>query len=45
MILINKQTERPRGIMWYICGREYFSKSINIHIKQWKEKFIREENL
>lgn len=40
-----KRTERPRGIMCYICGREYFSKSINIHLKQCKERFIREENL
>jgi len=35
-----KKTERPMGIMCYICGREYFSKSIGIHIEKCKEKFL-----
>ena len=29
-----KKQSRPQGIMCYICGREYFSKSIDIHLKQ-----------
>jgi uncharacterized OB-fold protein len=40
-----KKQSRPQGIMCYICGREYFSKSIDIHINQCKEKWLREENL
>lgn len=40
-----KKQSRPQGIMCYICGREYFSKSIDIHIKQCKESWLREENL
>jgi hypothetical protein len=39
------KTERPMGIMCYICGREYFSKSISIHIENCKEKWIKEEAL
>ena len=38
-----KKTERPMGIMCYICGREYFSKSIAIHIEKCKEKWTMEE--
>ena len=38
-----KKMSRPAGIMCYICGREYFKKSINIHIDQCKVKFLNEE--
>lgn len=40
-----KKQARPQGIMCYICGKEYFSKSIEIHIKSCKEAWLREENL
>ena len=40
-----KKQSRPQGIMCYICGREYFSKSIEIHLKNCKEQWQREENL
>lgn len=39
-----KKTERPMGIMCYICGREYFSKSISIHLEKCKEKWIYTES-
>ena len=32
------------GIMCYICGWEYFSKSISIHIEKCKEKWILDES-
>ena len=38
-----KKQARPRGIMCYICGREYFKRSIDIHIEQCKVKFLNEE--
>ena len=38
-----KKQSRPQGIVCYICGREYFSKSINIHIEQCKVKFLNEQ--
>ena len=38
------KTERPMGIMCYICGSEYFSKSISIHIEKCKEKWTLEES-
>lgn len=38
-----KKQDKPRGIMCYICGREYFQKSINIHIEQCKVKFLNEQ--
>lgn len=31
--------------MCYICGKEYFAKSLEIHIKSCKEAWLREENL
>ena len=35
---------RPRGIMCYICGREYGTTSIEIHLKACKKKWeIQEE--
>lgn len=40
-----KKTSRPQGIMCYICGREYFSKSIEIHIGNCKKKWIHDEGL
>ena len=40
-----KKQARPQGIMWYIWGKEYFAKSLEIHIKSWKEAWLREENL
>lgn len=40
-----KKQSRPQGIMCYICGKEYFSKSIDIHLKSCKEAWLREENL
>ena len=30
---------RPRGIMCYICGREYGTASIDIHLKTCKKKW------
>ena len=36
---------RPVGVMCYICGREYGSASINIHIKTCKKKWIAQEEL
>ena len=40
-----KKQARPMGIMCYICGKEYFSKSIDIHIQQCKIAWKREEDL
>lgn len=40
-----KKQARPQGIMCYICGKEYFSKSLEIHVKNCKEAWLREENL
>ena len=40
-----KKQSRPQGIMCYICGKEYFSKSIDIHLKSCKEAWLREEKL
>lgn len=35
---------RPRGVMCYICGREYGTASIDIHLKSCKKKWeIQEE--
>ena len=35
------QFNKPRGVMCYICGREYGTTSINIHlktcIKKWEQ--------
>ena len=39
-----KKQSRPMGIMCYICGREYFSKSIGIHVEKCKEKWIYTES-
>lgn len=39
-----KEILRPRAIMCYICGREYGTKSIGIHLKTCKEKFIVQES-
>jgi len=36
---------RPAGLFCYICGREYFSKSLAIHVPQCKEKWIKAEKL
>jgi hypothetical protein len=40
-----KKQSRPMGIMCFICGREYFSKSIDIHLQQCKIKWQRDEDL
>ena len=40
-----KKQGRPQGIMCYIWGKEYFAKSLEIHVKSCKETWIREENL
>ena len=34
---------RPRGVMCYICGREYGSTSIEIHLKACKKKWETQE--
>ena len=34
---------KPRGIICYICGREYGSASIEIHMKSCKKKFELQE--
>ena len=34
---------RPRGIICYICGREYGTKSIEIHLKSCKKMFETQE--
>lgn len=31
---------KPRAVMCYICGREYGTKSIDIHIKSCKKKWV-----
>ena len=30
---------KPRAVMCYICGREYGTKSIDIHLKTCKKKW------
>ena len=35
---------RPVSVMCYICGREFGSKSINIHIPQCEKKWENEQN-
>ncbi|KAK2945857.1 putative Zinc finger protein [Blattamonas nauphoetae] len=34
---------RPRTLVCYICGREFGTSSLEIHQKQCKEKFLREQ--
>ncbi|CAK83266.1 unnamed protein product (macronuclear) [Paramecium tetraurelia] len=34
---------RPKTLICYICGREYGSKSLEIHLKTCQEKFLMEE--
>lgn len=36
-------TSKPRGIICYICGREYGTASIEIHLKTCKKKWETEE--
>ena len=36
---------RPAGLFCYICGWEYFSKSLAIHIPQCKEKWVKTESM
>ena len=35
---------RPRALLCYICGREYGTKSLTIHIKTCVQKWENEEN-
>ena len=35
--------ERPRGLICPLCGREFGTMSLNIHMKSCREKFIREQ--
>ena len=35
---------RPRGIICFICGKEYGTASIEIHLKTCKKKFELQES-
>ncbi len=39
-----KMASRPVALMCYICGREYGTKSLPIHIKTCEKKFEMEES-
>ena len=34
---------RPRGIICFICGKEYGTSSIDIHLKTCRKKFEQQE--
>lgn len=34
---------KPRGVMCYLCGKEYGTTSIDIHLKTCKRKWEEEE--
>ena len=40
----NKPVLRPIALMCYLCGREYGTKSLTIHIKTCVKKWEMEEN-
>lgn len=40
----NMPQARPKALMCYICGREFGTKSLEIHIKTCKKKFELEQS-
>ena len=38
------KTPKPIGVMCHICGREYGSRSLDIHVKQCKKKWDVQES-
>ena len=37
--------KRPKTIVCYICGREFGTRSLTIHIKSCQQKWENEQNL
>ena len=38
-----KKTQRPRTLVCYICGREYGTRSLEIHLKTCEKKWDNEQ--
>jgi len=38
--LEKKSEQKPKGIVCYICGREYFLRSIKIHLQYCKNRWV-----
>ena len=36
---VNPLAKRPKTLLWYICGREYGTTSLEIHIKTCIKKW------
>ena len=34
--------QRPKALVCYICGREYGTRSLEIHLKTCQKKFLNE---
>ena len=41
---MNKSIKKPKSVTCYICGRDFGTASIEIHLKSCKQKWEIEEN-